>query len=213
MSAYCTESDLYDYGLPRGALVNEGRRADSVDASANSITLNLHGLTTGDAVRFRAAGSGALPTGLVEGTTYYAIRVNETRFQISDTDGGAAIDLTTAGSNLIVIVPLSIDAAIVAASALVEDMVPANALPFAAPYPQIVIQTTAEIAAAKLLIRTGSALPTQMSQLIDFAQKRLERWSSKGVAIRGDVTPEATNLAASSAAASAASDWRRFGGL
>lgn len=213
MSAYCTESDLYDYGLPRGALVNEGRLVSSVDASADSITLNLHGLSTGDAVRFRAAGAGSLPTGLVAGTTYYAIRTDEARFQVSATDGGAAVNLTTAGSNVLLIVPLNVDAAIEAASALVEDMVPANAVPFAEPYPQIVIQTTAEIAAAKLLIRTGSALPAQMSQLIDFAQKRLERWSSKGVPIRGDVTPEAAGLPTSSATATAASDWRRWGGL
>jgi hypothetical protein len=61
------------------------------------ITRAAHGYSIGEAVIFTNAG-GALPTGIVAGTTYYVIAAGFTSgaFQISATFGGAAV--TTTGS-------------------------------------------------------------------------------------------------------------------
>jgi len=61
-------------------------------ASPCVVTFNAHGLTANDTVRFTT--SGALPTGLVVGTTYYVIATGLTvnTFQLSATAGGSAIN-------------------------------------------------------------------------------------------------------------------------
>lgn len=58
------------------------------------VTLNAHGLTANDTIRFTT--TGALPTGLVVGTTYYVIATGLTvnAFQLSTTFGGTAIITT-----------------------------------------------------------------------------------------------------------------------
>jgi hypothetical protein len=57
-----------------------------------------HGLTAGAPVVF--ATTGALPTGLTAGTTYYVVAagITSTTFSVSATPGGAAINTTGAGS-------------------------------------------------------------------------------------------------------------------
>ncbi len=199
---YCTESDLYDFGIPRGAIPNGGRLAADPPASTstNAIELDGHGFASGDLVAFRAEGGGSLPSPLAEGTTYYALPVNDTHFQVSLTDGGAAVDLTTAGSGVVVLTPLPIDAAIAFASALIDNMIPAHAVPLAEPYPPIVVMTCAELAAAKLAARSGSS-SVSLTATADAARKRLEHWA-KGIPLRGTgasaQTP--TNLAQSAVA-------------
>lgn len=65
-------------------------------ASPGVFTYNSHGLQAGDKVIFST--TGALPTGLTAGTTYYVISSGLTTnaFQVSATEGGAAIN--TSGS-------------------------------------------------------------------------------------------------------------------
>ncbi|MGA0540731.1 hypothetical protein [Neotabrizicola sp. VNH66] len=60
-------------------------------ASPGVITWNGHGLTAGTAVTF--ATTGALPTGIVAGTTYYVLSsgLATNSFQIAATPGGTAI--------------------------------------------------------------------------------------------------------------------------
>ena len=67
-------------------------------ASPALITWTAHGLKAGDAVKFSS--TGALPTGLTAGTTYYVITAGLTAnsFQVSATPGGAAVNTTAAGS-------------------------------------------------------------------------------------------------------------------
>ena len=64
-------------------------------ATPGVVTWTAHGLTAGAAVKFTT--TGALPTGLIAGTTYYVISAGLTAnaFQVSATPGGAAI--TTSG--------------------------------------------------------------------------------------------------------------------
>jgi hypothetical protein len=59
-------------------------------------TLNSHGLANGD--RLTLTTSGALPTGLSTGTTYYVINQAANTFNVSLTSGGAAVNTTGAGS-------------------------------------------------------------------------------------------------------------------
>lgn len=59
-------------------------------ASPGVITLNGHGFPANAAVVL--ATSGALPTGLTAGTTYYVVNPTTNTFQLSATQGGAAIN-------------------------------------------------------------------------------------------------------------------------
>lgn len=63
-------------------------------ASPGVVTWTGHTLVNGDQVRFTT--SGALPTGIVAGTTYYVINQATNTFQIAATLGGTAIN--TSGS-------------------------------------------------------------------------------------------------------------------
>src|SRR6478609_2025292 len=94
---YSTVSDLYAYGVPRGAVPNPARLAASVLASSDAFTLDEHGFATDDPVSFRAEAGGALPAPLVAGTTYYAIALTASTFKVAAAVAGAALDLTTDG--------------------------------------------------------------------------------------------------------------------
>lgn len=59
-------------------------------ASPGVITWTAHGLSNGDTVTFTT--TGALPTGLTAGTTYYVINAATDTFQVASTSGGTAIN-------------------------------------------------------------------------------------------------------------------------
>lgn len=173
----------------------------------------MHGLSADTPITFRAESGGTLPGGLSAGTTYYAIPVSESRFQVAAAEGGAAIDLTTAGQWFLVVVPLPIAGAIEYGAALIDQSLPAHALPLVAPYPPIVRMTNAELAAHKL--GYGSTSKT-LTEIMDAATKRLEKWA-KGIPLRGENTEsqEPSNLATAAATTAPYNDsrgWGRFGG-
>lgn len=56
------------------------------------VTWTAHGLTNGSTVKFST--TGALPTGIVAGTTYYIVNVTANTFEISLTQGGSSITTT-----------------------------------------------------------------------------------------------------------------------
>ena len=215
MASYCEESDLYDFGLPRGAVPNPGRLAEGASASTDAISLDMHGFALDDAVVFRADGANAsLPAPLVEGTTYYAKPLSQFSFQVAATAGGAAIDLTTAGQYILVIAPLNIAAAIEWASTIVDDMLPSHVVPLESPYPRIVVMTCAELAFGKLAGRGGSASAALM-KMVDEASKRITRWA-QGVPLRGVNAPDTHTNTAASASVSTVADprgWSRYGGI
>lgn len=66
----------------------------AVDATGNKILANAHGLVADNRVAFFG---GTVPGGLTEGTLYWVINPNTDDYQVSATQGGSAIDLTTAG--------------------------------------------------------------------------------------------------------------------
>lgn len=79
-----------------GLLLIEKRRRNltAVDTSADSLSLVGHGLANGDRVEF----GGTLPGGLTSSTLYYVVGATADAFKVSSTLGGAAVDLTSAGS-------------------------------------------------------------------------------------------------------------------
>lgn len=68
------------------------------DLTANTVNWTAHGLIANQRVKF--ATTGALPTGITAGTTYFVRSPNANGFQISSTSGGAAIDLTGSDSGV-----------------------------------------------------------------------------------------------------------------
>lgn len=215
-SEYCTEADLYSYGLPRGSLTNPGRLVSSANVATSALTLNVHGFVTGDAVRVRPETQSTLPAPLAEGVTYYAIALDADRFQLSLSIGGAPIILTSTGTGRTVVVAagLPVSSAIRWASALIDEHLPAHIVPLADPIPEIVRATCAELAAHKLLARTGTTTES-LSKTMDEAMKRLARWA-RGIPLRGpDAPAERANTAVSSASARYVDrrGWGRYGGI
>jgi hypothetical protein len=174
----------------------------SVSAAANTLTLDGHGLVDDAEVSFRAEAGGSLPTGLSASTPYYAIVVSESVFQVAAADGGAAIDITTAGSNVIAIVPLPVDECIAWGSNMVENMCPGHVRPLAdeGEYPDEVVRAcAADLAASRLLAYCGAS-QIDIQAKIAGAQKIIDRWA-KAIPIRGANAPGSTNLAVVASAA------------
>jgi hypothetical protein len=217
MASYCTVADLYAYGLPRGALANPARLVQQADPASDTLSLDQHGFALNDPLTLRAEGGGSLPAPLVAGVTVYAKPVpnSEALFQVAAAPDGPAINLTTAGSRILVTIKISREAAIVYGSALIDDMLPAHLVPLTAPYSPIVVITCAELANWKLLGSTGGSSKT-FSEMIDAAKKRLDRWAKDAVPIRGENAPTISAAVPVAAAVGSASDsrgWNKFGGL
>ncbi len=213
MAGYCTRADLYSFGLPRGTIPNPGRLLLSVDAGADRLLLGDHGFALNDPVSFRAELGGALPSPLVAGVQYFAIPVTDDLFQVSATSGGAAINLTTAGSEILVMSPLPVDSAIDWGKEAIDQVLIAHAVPLEAPYPPIVVMTNAELAAAKLGFFSGAGSKS-LADMLASANTRLEKWA-KGVPLRGAnvKSDDRTNLAVSASVPYAdRRGWSRFGG-
>jgi hypothetical protein len=94
-------------GSPLAAIVNTS------DVAGNTIQSPAHGLTTNDQVRVELfPGDTPIPAGLAENTTYFVIATGLTAdvFELSATQGGAAIDITAAGRMLVQkLVPVTVN--------------------------------------------------------------------------------------------------------
>ena len=216
---YSSPSDLYAFGLPRGAIPNPGRVLSSAIDSV--CTLDVHGFETGNEILFRPSGDGAMPSGLSAGVTYFAQAETEHTFRVRATAGGVAITFTDAEDPLVVIAPLNRAAAIAWADRMIDDMSTGQAVPFddTSLYPdgvpEIIRMTSAELAAGKLLAITGSA-SRSLSETVDAAVKRIGRWA-QGLPVRGTPAASRANLAASAPPAAVAyadpRGWKKYGGL
>ncbi len=67
------------------------------DASADTLSCAGHGYANGDPTRIQTIG-GTLPTGLTAETDYYVVEKTADTVKLSATSGGAAIDITAAGT-------------------------------------------------------------------------------------------------------------------
>lgn len=153
MTSYCTREDVYRQGVPRGALVSRGRLVESVDVNADTLELEGHGLGNGTVVQLRAADGGALPAPLSASTVYYALPVSgsDSLLQLSATEGGAAIGLTSSGAApFMLFVPLGpmLDDLIEVYSRWLDSLVIGHTVPFEEPIPAWVRHCTAVRTAA-----------------------------------------------------------------
>jgi hypothetical protein len=195
---YAERADLYKYGLPRGNLGLSARECGKVDTASNSIELDGHGFEDGEAVVFRPCEGESLPAPLVEGTTYYAKRVNHTRFAVSVRRGIAALDITSIGAAFFVATELPFAEVLEYYSRWVDDLLPAHAVPLTCPLPVQITATVAELAAKKLMHLAGH----QSDSVDEFeiaAKAKLERWSAGMVLRDVKATTAHTNLAITSA--------------
>jgi hypothetical protein len=192
VNEYCVRGDLYVYGLPRGTLGMVGRLADSALAATSTITLDGHGFEANDAIVFRATEGGTLPGGLVAGTTYYVLRIDDATFQVSASPSGSAITLSSDGTNVLVAIALPFTQVIEFFSRWADSFFPGHAVPFVDPVPVLVKGLVAELSAKKCLQLAG-----HKAQSIDEAQvaaaAQLQRFAA-GMPIRDATATAPTNL-------------------
>lgn len=197
--AYATRADIFKYALTKGQLANTAREADSVSASGDTVSLDSHGFVTDDPIVLRAAEGGSMPSPLVEGTTYYVIRETDATFKVAAVPGGDAINITTAGSNLIVSGDLPFDDVLEARSRFVDGFIP-HLVPLDSPYPVAIVEVTALLAGARLLAMSGVSSDI-VKEMEKGAIDQLQRWA-KGQPIRDAGTTASSNKAVSISPAS-----------
>lgn len=209
---YCTQADVYAYGLPPGSLANPGRLVASVDVASGTLQLGEHGLSDGDPVEFRSEGCGSLPDPLLASTTYYVSPVGPNAFALRATvDAAANIQLYTEGGEFLVIAQIPWTKALDWGAAIVDSYLPAHVVPLSPPYPPRVVHWNAVLTAARLLAFTGS-VSVDLNSSIDQARADLKDFA-KGMPLRGVNSPERTNLAASATSATRDRHGWRKGGL
>lgn len=184
--AYCTAADVVPF-LPSGGLPNPARYCEG-SASGDYLESEGHGLSSGAEVTFRAEVGGSLPTGLSAGTTYYAIVLSPSRFQVSTTSGGSAVNLTSAGANFVFSAELPWAQWIEWAERQVDSFLPPHVVPIVEPIPELVVTAAAELAAMRGLQATAGAT-IDLGARLDAIGARLTRWA-KGIPLRG--TPRST---------------------
>ncbi len=122
MVALCESADVFSV-VSSASVPSSGRLCAFALNAGDVFELDCHGYALDDALRFRAEEGGSLPTGITAGTTYYAIPVDESRFQVSATSGGAAVTLTADGDLVVVMRDRPVVEAIAKASAYVGTLV------------------------------------------------------------------------------------------
>lgn len=194
-SKYIEDAELYDLGgIPPGSLANPARVVADINVEQNLFTVDGHGLSLDRAVQFRADDAGSLPAELATGVTYYAIPVSDSTFRVAAAPAGAAINITTVGDRVLLVVPLPVGDWIEWASAIVDDVLPAHAVPLTGPIAVTIKTVVATLAAHRGMAATGKST-TGQEKLIEWAQETVKRWQ-KGVPVRGaDAPTSATNLA------------------
>ena len=84
--------DAVSAGNFLGMIANGGDEKEfSVDLTAETVLVPAHGYPANQKIVFYGD---TVPTGLAEGTVYFAVTVTTDTFQVSLTSGGAAINLT-----------------------------------------------------------------------------------------------------------------------
>lgn len=158
MVAYARREDVYLRGLPRGSLAARPRVVASVDVASNRLEIEGHGCELDTQVQLRTDGDGELPAPLSPSTVYFARPVSgsDSLLELAATAGGAAIDLTTAGADpIMLLLPIGplLDALSESYSRWIDSLCPAHAVPFETPpawVTQIVATRTAAQAARAL---------------------------------------------------------------
>jgi hypothetical protein len=196
LPAYALRSDVFKHGLARGSLGNPGRLVSSAVSGQTTVELQEHGFETNDAIIFRPTDAGVLPSPLVVGIPYYAIRQTSNEFQVSATPNGAPISFTTSAVSVLVGIDLPYDDVLQFYSRFVDGFLPAHLVPLPTDanglYPITVVGIVASLTARKLQIIAGQ-ISESMAQAEIAAKAQLERWAA-GLPVREAVKPVPANL-------------------
>lgn len=192
---YCIQQDVYRF-VPAGILASQSvSRLVVAVASSDIFTLDGHGLELNQELTFRAESGGSLPSPMVAGTTYYAIPLTSNTFQISASLSGLALNITTAGSNTLVIPELPWTSWIAECDAMIDQTLVGHVVPITGTIPEPVRLYSACLLAMRVLAHVGASTSAVQGQL-EFWSKQAEKWS-RGVPLRGANVPAAGNLAVS----------------
>lgn len=151
-----------------------------------------------------------MPSPMVEGTTYYAIPLTSNTFQVAASISGSALNITTAGSNLLVIPEMPWTAWIDECSAMVDQTLPAHAVPMTV-VPECVRLYCAVLLAMRALAHVGAQTAAVQGQL-EYWTKQAEKWG-KGQIIRGTNAPACVNVAVVNPYTADARGWSTDGRL
>ncbi len=80
------------------SIITQTFTSGDVNTGTETITINSHGFTNDDIVYFYNAVPANLPAGLSEDTKYYIVGATTNTFQVSLTDGGSAVNITSGGT-------------------------------------------------------------------------------------------------------------------
>lgn len=205
---YCARSDVAKR-LPPGALISSSGIVASALAATDTVTYDGHGFETNDPLRVRAVEGGALAAPLVDGTTYFAIRLSNSDFKLAATSGGSAVNLTSDAVSMVVMRDPNFDEIIEFYSRWADSFMPGHLVPFQAPIHPLVHGIVADLSAKRLLNIGGqdSAIVTAAEAS---AQTMLERHAT-GLRLRGAASSASANKSTSSSLSRQGPDPRGWG--
>jgi hypothetical protein len=169
----------------------------------STVRLADHGYATNDIVRVIALPGGVLPSGLVDTSDYYAIRLDGDRLQFAAALSGPAVALGTTGTNPWGCYATN-DAVALAAiewcSRLIDQRIPAHVVPFAsATLPYLLRGICAKLACRELLARlrrvsaAGPGGVAIVEAQAERAERELDRMIS-GIPVRDAAATAPANL-------------------
>ena len=207
-NVYCTHAALYDYGLPRGFLVNVGRAVASWYAA--SADLDGHGFgdsATRTPVLFRAESGGTLPVELSAGTVYYAEAITDSVFAVyaAATGGSALTFASPRGTNVVVSVVRNSDKIREFYSRWIDTFLPAHAVPMEDPIPPLIEGLCAQLSARAMLLAEGEQ-SGGIDELERAAKAQIERFAS-GLVVRDARATASTNTAITSPVKTGGRGW------
>lgn len=205
---YCSRADV-TARLPPGTVVSPAGMLASCLASTDVLTYDGHGLETNDEVTVRAASAGTLSAPLVAGTVYYAIRLTNSTFKLAASAGGAALNITSDGVEMIVTREPKFDDVIEFVSRWADTFLPAHVVPLTAPIHPLVRGVVADVSAKRILNANGqdSAAVTAA----ELAGKAILERFAAGMPLRGGTAQTPSNLAITATSVSSGSDPRGWG--
>jgi hypothetical protein len=193
------------------------RPCASADAVTNALVCEGHNLPADEAVQLWTGGAGALPAGLAAGVVYYVRPVagSTSLFQLALTAGGAAIDITTAGTapfGFIQQINATILRALDYRSRWIDRNLTGHLVPASAPYPTELVTLCCRLAAWDVALELGKGkkddpLSLRFDQcMADVAQMK------KGQPLRDGAARAPANAAISAVSALSAGSWVRTDG-
>jgi hypothetical protein len=172
------------------------RRICDVDTTNDRFSIAQHGLALDQVVELVEDPGGTLPSPLAKATAYYAIPVasSESLLQLAASAGGAAIDLTTAGTGtfgLFVPIASTISASLEYVSRKIDRYLIAHEVQLTAPYPVEIVGICAKLAARELLSRLGRSSDA-VSEAAELAARELPHFA-RGVSLRDSTATASAN--------------------